>query len=323
MSENLPTHQFELAIIGGACAGLAAATYAARRAMKTVVITRDIGGQIATTPSVENYPGIDYIGGPELGQAMYQQAQKWGAEVHFDEVNQIEKRGEKDFVISANQANYQAKAIILAYGKTPKSLDIPGEKQYSGRGVSYCVTCDAPLFRNRQVVVVGGGNSAMEGALILAKICEKVYLVHRRDEFRGEAVLLDQIMAEPKIELVLASVPVEVLGNGSVVTALKVKSVKDESEQELPVQGIFVEIGFMVNTALIKDLVELDRLNQVVTNKKMETSNPGVLAAGDLTDSPFKQAVISAGEGAAAALTAYSYINDGKPAGVDWTAHST
>jgi len=318
MLETIPT--YDTVIIGGACAGLAAATYAGRRAMRTLVITKDIGGQIATTPSVENYPGIDFITGPQLGQDMLAQAIKWGAEVVYDEVIKLEKRGEKDFVITANQATYHARSIILAYGKTPRSLNIPGELDYAGKGVSYCVTCDAPLFRNKTVAVVGGGNSAMEGALILAKVCEKVYLVHRRNEFRGENVILEQINNEPKIEKVLASTPEEVLGNGRVVSDFVVKSVETGELRTINLQGIFVEIGFIVNVALIKDLVEIDRLNQVVTNKKMETSTPGIFAAGDLTDSPYKQAVISAGEGSAAALSAYSYVNDGKSAGVDWTS---
>ena len=321
MSEQNPSPtSYDIVIIGGACAGLAAATYAGRRALKTLVVTKDIGGQIATTPSVENYPGIDFITGPGLSQDMLTQALKWGAELTYDEIGKIEKRGEKDFLVTGDKGSYQSKAIILAYGKTPRSLGVPGEKKYAGKGVSYCVTCDAPLYKRRDVVVVGGGSSAMEGALILAKLCNKVYLVHRRDEFRGEAVLLEQIKSEPKIELVLSSVSEEVLGDGTYATGLRVKSTKDGATRDLAVEGVFVEIGFIVNSALIKDLVELDRLNQVVTNKKMETSNSGVFAAGDLTDSPYKQAVISAGEGATAALTAYSYINDGAAAGVDWSA---
>ncbi len=321
--DDAPTSSYDLVIIGGACAGLSAATYAARRAMKTLVITKDTGGQIATTPSVENYPGIDFITGPELAAAMQEQALKWGAEVTYDEITKIEKRGDQDFLVSGDKASYQGRALLLAYGKTPRNLDIPGEKQYAGYGVSYCVTCDAPLFKRKTVVVVGGGSSAMEGALILAKICEKVYLVHRREEFRGEAVLLDQINATPNIEKVLSSTPEEVLGDGKYANALRVKHVVDGTTRDLEVQGIFVEIGFIVNSALIKDLVELDRLNQVVTNNRQETSNTGVFAAGDLTDTPFKQAVISASEGAKAALTAYSYLNDGKPVGVDWTTHPT
>jgi thioredoxin reductase len=159
----------------------------------------------------------------------------------------------------------------------------------------------------------------MEGALILAKVCEKVYLIHRRNEFRGEDVLLQQIKAEPKIELVLNSVTEEVVGDGQFVTGIKIKNVESKEESVIDVHGIFVEIGFVVNTTLIKDFVEMDRMNQIITNKRMETNVPGVFAAGDITDSPYKQAVISAGEGATAALTAYSYINDGKPAGVDWS----
>ncbi len=320
MPETTQTPEaYDVLIIGGACAGLAAATYAARRAMKTLVITKDIGGQIATTPSVENYPGIDFITGPGLSQDMLVQAQKWGAEVVYDEITSIEKLGERNFKVTGFQNSFTGKSLIVAYGKTPRSLNIPGEREYGGRGVSYCVTCDAPLYRNRTTVVVGGGSSAMEGALILAKICTKVYLVHRRDEFRGEAVLLEQIQAEPKIELVLSHTPDEVLGDGEYVTGLRVKSTKSGETKDLPVEGVFVEIGFVVNSGLIKHLVDLDKMNQVITNKRMETSTPGVFAAGDLTDSPYKQAVISAGEGATAALTAYSYVNDGKPAGVDWS----
>lgn len=310
---------YDTLIIGGACAGLAAATYAARRAMSVLVITKDIGGQIATTPTVENYPGIDLIGGPQLANDMLQQATKWGAEMVYDEITNIEKRGEKDFVITGDKGSYHGKSLILAYGKTPRSLDVPGEKQYAGKGVSYCVTCDAPLFRNRDVAVVGGGNSAMEGALILAKICKKVYLVHRRNEFRGEEVLLEQINNTANIEKVVSSASQEVLGDGTYATGLRVSNVDTNETRDLTVDGIFVEIGFIVNSALIKELVDLDRLNQVITNKKMETSTSGVFAAGDITDSPYKQAVISAGEGSSAALTAYSYVNDGKSAGVDWS----
>jgi len=312
------TTSYDLIIIGGACAGLAAGTYAARRAMKTLIISKDIGGQIATTPSVENYPGIDFITGPDLGQAMLAQALKWGCDMTYDEVVKVEKRGEHDFIVGGLGGSYSSKSLILAYGKTPKSLGIPGEKEYSGRGVSYCVTCDAPLFRNKVTAVVGGGSAAMEGALILAKVCSKVYLVHRRNEFRGEQVLLEQIDSTPNIEKVLAVTPDEVLGNGKLVSDLRVKSVADGTTRDLTVNGIFVEIGFSVNSALIKDLVTLDHLNQVVTNNKQETSTPGVFAAGDLTDTPYKQAIISAGEGTKAALTAYSYVFE-KSAGVDWT----
>lgn len=312
---------YDLIIIGGACAGLAAGTYASRRALRTLIITKDTGGQIATTPSVENYPGIDFITGPGLAQSMQAQALKWGCEVSFDEVTKLEKRGEMDFVVSSLKQTYHSRSLLLAYGKTPRSLDVPGETDYAGRGVSYCVTCDAPLFRNRTATVVGGGNSAMEGALILSKICKKVYLVHRREAFRGEAVLLEQIHNTPTIELVLSSVSKEIVGNGEYVTGLQVQDIRDQTTRLIETDGIFVEIGFIVNSALVKDLVTLDRLNQVVTNTMQETSTPGVFAAGDITDTPYKQAVISASEGAKAALTAYSYLNNGKSAGVDWSGH--
>lgn len=313
--------QYDVIIIGGACAGLAAGTYAARRALKVLLVTKEIGGQIATTPTVENYPGIDLITGPDLARQMMDQAVKWGCEVVYDEITALKKEGEKNFLVSGMKGSYHSQALIIAYGKTPRNLDVPGETQYAGYGVSYCVTCDAPLYRGRSVAVVGGGNSAMEGALILAKVCEKVYLIHRRDQFRGEAVLLKQIEAEPKIELVLSAVTKKVLGDGKYVTAIRIEDVNSKETRDITVHGIFVEIGFIVNSGLIRELVELDKMNQVITNKKMETTTPGVFAAGDITDSPYKQAVISAGEGSAAALTAYSYINDGALPGVDWSGH--
>jgi thioredoxin reductase (NADPH) len=317
------TPQYDVLIIGGACAGLAAATYAARRALKVLVITKDIGGQIATTPSVENYPGIDSITGPDLAQNFYMQALQWGAEVTFDEVATVTKHAEHSFEVVGNQETYTGKSLILAYGKTPRSLNVEGEKLYAGKGVSYCVTCDAPLFRDKTVAVVGGGSSAMEGALILAKTSKKVYLVHRRDTFRGEAVLLEQIKKADNIELVLSYAPEEVTGDGKFVRGLTLSATNGGEARSLEVDGIFVEIGFMVNSGLVKHLVTVDAINQIITNKRMETSTSGVFAAGDITDSPYKQAVISAGEGATAALTAYSYLNEGKPAGVDWSTHPT
>ena len=315
---------FDVIIIGGACAGLAAGTYAGRRAMKTLLLTKDIGGQIATTPSVENYPGIDFITGPDLGESMRAQAVKWGTEIIFSEVTRLEKKAEQNFLVETHDKAYSGKSIILAYGKTPKNLGVPGEAQYAGRGVSYCVTCDAPLYRNKTVVVVGGGNSAIEGALILAKICKHVYLVHRRDEFRAENIYLEQIEAAPNIEKVLSSVSQEVLGDGTYASTLRVAHVTTGETRDIAIDGIFVEIGFTVNSALVKDLVQLDRLNQIITNNLQETSTPGVFAAGDITDTPFKQAVISASEGTKAALSAYAYLNGGNPgSAIDWTSHPT
>ena len=313
--------QYDTIIIGGACAGLAAGTYAARRAMKTLIISKDTGGQIATTPSVENYPGIDFITGPDLAIQMQEQALKWGAELVYGEVATIEKRGEHDFIIQTDAAKYQAKSLILAYGKTPRSLNIPGEKVYAGNGVSYCVTCDAPLYRNKTVVVVGGGSAAMEGALILSQICKQVYIVHRREQFRGENVLLEQLQASTNIEQVLSSVSKEVVGDGTYATGLTVMNVDGSNERTLEVDGIFVEIGFIVNAELMRELVTLDALNQVITNNLQETSTSGVFAAGDLTDTPYKQAVISASEGAKAALSAYAYVHGTKTVAIDWGNH--
>lgn len=316
-----PDTTYDVVIIGGGCAGFSAALYAARRNLKTLIITKDIGGQIATTSEVENYPGIDKIGGPELASKMQEQALKWGSLLVFDEISHLQKIAEQNFIITGSSQTYHAKSIILAYGKTPRNLDVPGEQTYLGRGVSYCVTCDAPLYKNRTVAVVGGGNSALEGALICSEIAQKVYLIHRRANFRGEEVTIDKIKQNPNIELVLESKISEILGENGYLNAVKIESLKPDGQiRTLNVEGVFVEIGFIINNQMTADLVEIDENKQILTDNLQQTSCTGILAAGDVTNTPYKQAVVSASEGAKAALSAYTYLH-GSPAGVDWSGH--
>lgn len=310
---------YDVIIVGGAAAGLTAAIYTARRAMKTLVITQDIGGQAATTPDVENYPGFELIGGPELMQKFYKQAEKSGAEFVIEEVKEVKKEG-NIFKVINNTKTYETRAVILAFGLTHRHLGVPGEEELIGKGVSYCATCDAPLYKNKDVAVVGGGNSALDAAELLSKMAKKVYLIHRRDEWRGEQILVNRVKEAKNIEILYDSKVIEVKGE-QFVNSIIVANVKDEQQKkEIPLNGIFIEIGFKVKADLIKDLIKLDNNNQIIITTDNETSTPGVLAAGDVTNISYKQIITSAGEGAKAALQAYKYLNAGKSSavGIDW-----
>lgn len=311
---------YDLIIIGGASAGLTAAIYAARRAMKTLILTKDIGGQLATTPDVENYPGYESIEGWTLSEKMRQQAEKSGAQLKFAEVTAIDKKDEDNFVVTAGGTTYTARTVLLAFGKTPRNLDVPGEKEFQGKGVSYCATCDMPLYKTRTVAVVGGGNSALDAAIYGSQICQKIYLIHRRDQYRGEQVLIDRMKAKANIEPVYNTVVKEVKGD-TIIRQLALQNVVTNEQRTLDIEGVFVEIGYIVKAEFVKHLVEMTEKNEIVTDKHLMTSTPGLFAAGDLTTSIYKQAVVSAGEGCIAALAAYEYLmkKEGKRAVmIDW-----
>jgi len=315
---------YDVIIVGGASAGLTAGIYASRRKMKTLIITKDVGGQANMAHTVENYPGFLKVGGVELMQKFYEHAVNSGAEVIFNEVSEIsEKNG--NFIVKAGEEKYETKTVILAFGKTPRSLGIPGEKEFQGKGVSYCATCDMPLFKDKVIAVVGGGNSALDAAMYGSDIAKKVYLIHRRDKFRGFETLVKDVEKKENIELILDSVTIEIKGE-KFVKSLIVKNKKTEEKKELGVDGIFIEIGSEIKTDLIKDFVKLDEYNQIVVTKNCETFYPdsdkirsGVFAAGDVTDVPIKQIIVSGGEGCKAALNAYNFIHGIKPTIiVDW-----
>lgn len=316
--------RYDTIIVGAGAAGLTAAIYASRRAMKTLLVTQDIGGQAATTNEIENYPGVEFSGGPELMNKFKDQAEKFGTTIAYTEVTKIDKgQDEKNtplFTVATNTESFIGHTIILAYGLTHRHLGVPGEQEFGGKGVSYCATCDAPLFKNKPVLVVGGGNSAVDAALLLSKLCPKVYLVHRRDEFKAEAVLVEQLK-QPHIELVVNSEVKEIKGDTR-VRGVVVYDVNDQSKtRELAVEGVFVEVGFVVNSKLIEGLVELDQHKQIKISPDAETSQPGIFAAGDITTISYKQIVISAGWGATAALKAYEYLQKVKGfrgVSIDW-----
>lgn len=314
---------YDLIIIGGGPGGLAAGLYAARRALKTIILTMDIGGQVATTPDVENYPGFDFVTGTDLSEKMYLQTLKAGCEVRINtEVVDISKDGEEYIAKTSAGEEFRAAAMILSFGKTPRKLNVPGDEQYMGKGVVYCATCDGPLYKGKTVAIVGGGNAAIDAAIYMQKIAAKVYVVHRRDTFRGEQVMIDRLLATPGIEFVYDTNVLEVSGD-TVVKSLKVIHNKTNEVRDIPVDGVFVEIGFEVKTEFVKKLANLDESGQIIVDHECQTSSPGLFAVGDLTPTPYKQIVISAGQGATAALAAYDYIQRKKglpTGGTDWGA---
>jgi thioredoxin reductase (NADPH) len=292
---------YDVVIIGGGPAGLTSALYSARRGMKTLVLSKDIGGQITRTNEIENYPGIDHITGVELGMNIFNQAKKFGAEISFDEVKSITKN-DGSFSLSTSQNKIETRSIILAFGKKPRELTVPGEEEFKGKGVSYCATCDAPFFKDKKVVIVGGGNSALDAALIAGDVAKNVYLVHRNPVFTGEKLLIKKVEDTKYIETIMNDEVTEIQGKD------RVEKIILKSGRELATDGIIVEIGFIIDRSLIKELVTLDKNNQVEIDSIQQTSVPGIFAAGDLTATPYKQIIIAAAEGAKAALSAFDYV---------------
>ncbi|MBI4281567.1 FAD-dependent oxidoreductase [Candidatus Uhrbacteria bacterium] len=332
---------WDVIVVGGGAAGFTAGLYAARRALATLVIAKDVGGQALLTQHIENYPGfIDRISGSDLLAKFWQQAEKHGAKTELDEVTKIEKFGDGFVVRTKQEREHEAKSVILAFGMTPKDMGVPGEQEFSGKGVHYCATCDAPLYKGKVTAVVGGTNAAMDAALFLAKICPKVYLVHNRANLVGDTNLVQQVQSSSVIQFLSERTVKEVRGE-KCVTTLVVQGSSSTPHQpstssggtgqarsgntieELSVDGVFVEMGYVIKTDCVKGLVELDKTNAVMVNARMATSCAGVFACGDLTDADYKQVVISAGQGAIAGLEAYKYLQlkAGKKAFVtnDWT----
>ena len=322
---------YDVLVIGGSAAGLTAAVYAARRNLKTLVLTKDVGGQMSAIKSIENYPGFVDISGNELVKAMDAQAKSSGAEIVIKEVvelNEAEgKAGEKLFMAKACGGEkcdeYLGRTVILAMGKTPRSLGVPGEEGFVGRGVSYCVTCDAPMFKGKDVAVVGGGNSAMDAAIVLSAIARKVYVIHRRSEFRAFEHAVEDVRKKRNVEFVLDSIVTGIAGK-KFIEAMTVENKKTGKKSELKVDGVFVEVGSDVNTKFVGHLVDLDENGQVKTGKNGETSHAGIFAAGDVTDTPFKQISVAAGDGCKAALSAYNHIHGFESKYVvDWTKQNS
>jgi len=310
---------YDVLIVGAGAAGMTAAIYTCRKGLKTAMISIDVGGQTNLTSHIENYPGVDAQPGPALMQKFLDNAKSFGAELINGKASKVEVQKDKTFVLTlANEEQYSCKALILAYGKVPRALGIPGEEKFFGRGVSTCATCDAPLFKNKTAAVIGGGNSALEAVEELAHIAKKVYLVHRRKDFRADAITVEKVKKLSNVEFVLDHAPAEVKGD-KFVTAFTVQDVNTKQTRDLPVHGVFIEIGYIVDTSMVAHLVKRNDKNEILVDERCATNHPGIFAAGDITQVAFKQTVISAGEGAKAGLEVYRYLSGGRGVAIDWT----
>ena len=300
----------DVIVVGGSAAGLTAAVYAARQGLRTLVVTKDVGGQMLLTNEIQNFPGYQSIGGFELSTKLKEQAELYGVEFVYEEVVAVEESAECPglcFEVRTPGGEYHGTAVILAFGKTPKNLNVPGEKELNGKGVSYCAVCDGPLFRGKSVAVVGTGDQALEAVNYLANVTKSVQLVHQYAKPIGSEEYAAQVLSLPNVKSAPNS---RVLGlNGSGRLESMVLERTDSGEKaEVPVDGIFIEIGYVPKTDIVRGLVWLNGRGEIETDREGRTSAEGVFAAGDVTDGPYKQAVISAAQGATAALSAYNYV---------------
>lgn len=297
---------YDLIIIGGGPAGLSAGIYAQRARLKTVLLEKGIlGGQVALTDLIENYPGYIEIVGPELVHKFEAQARKLGLEIKNIEAIKVKECQDGVKTVSTGEGDYSAKAVIIATGASPETLGAKGELEFIGRGVSYCATCDGFFFQDKEIAVVGGGDSAMTEALFLSKLACKIYLIHRRDALRAEKILQERALANPKIEFIWNTVVEEISGDSKVEKIL-VKNVKTREKKEIKVEGVFIYVGLRPNTELVD--VDKDSKGFIIAGENMETSIKGIFAAGDCRAKTLRQILAAASEGAAAAMEAERYI---------------
>jgi thioredoxin reductase (NADPH) len=300
----------DVIIVGGGPAGLTAGIYTSRSRLDSLLIERGLfGGQITNAEWVENFPGFpDGISGIDLGQQMRDQATRFGLETIITEVTGLELKDDLK-VVKTTDGDFTTRTVVLAGGSARQKLGVPGEEEFTGKGVSYCATCDAAFFIDRPVAVAGGGNAAITEALHLAKLTSKVTVIHRRDQLRATKILQEKAFAEPKIDFAWDSV-VEGIEGKDFVQGLRLRNVKTNQTSDLEVAGIFVSIGFRPDTDYLKDILELDDIGHVITNEKMETGTAGVFAAGDIRQNSGRQAITAAGDGATAAIYVERYLTD-------------
>ncbi len=298
---------YDLMIVGGGPAGLTASVYAARKRLNTLLISIDIGGQVNKTLGIENYMGYQFIGGPELIDKFQTQVSQFPIDQKIGyKVSRLEKLDDGFEAISEAGDRYQAKAVIYAAGKSPRKLNVPGEAELTGRGVTYCAICDGPVFSGQRVAVVGGGNSALEAALDMVKIAEHVDLVSLTP-LTGDAILIDKLSAAKNLTIFTEYQTEKIEGQGF-VSGILIRDLKSGEQKQLDVTGVFIEIGLVPNSELVKELIELNKQGEIPVNCSCETVMPGLYAAGDVTDVPEKQIVVAAGEGAKATLQAHRYL---------------
>jgi alkyl hydroperoxide reductase subunit F len=298
---------YDVIIIGMGPAGLSAAIYTARKVLKTLVIGKEIGGQVAWTYDVDNYLGFSHIDTAALIAKFDEHVEKYDVEkIEGVDVTALDISGKIKKVITADGKTYHAKTVIIATGKRPRPLDVPGEKEFLGKGVAYCSTCDAPLFADLDVVVAGGGNSALQSAIELMKVARKVYVVSLTP-LTADEILRDKVSSSPNVEILTEHRIIRILGD-STVERVEIQSLGNKEVKPLDVQGVFVEIGLLPNSELVIDTLQTNGLGEISVDKRCRTGMAGVFACGDVTDVPFKQVIVAAGEGAKAALAAAEYI---------------
>ena len=299
---------YDTAILGAGPAGISAAIYAARAKLNTLWLDKQFeqGGQVLNTYEVDNYPGMPGISGMDLGEAMAGHAAKLGIEPLRENVLSVEDAG-TDKIIRTKTHEYRARTVILACGASHRKLNIPGEEELSGMGVSYCSTCDGAFFKNKTAIVVGGGNMAVEDAIFLSRICKKVYLVHRREELRAERILQESLFACENVEIRWNSVVVEIQGT-ECVTGLKIRDVQDATESVIATDGVFIAVGILPNTDKFRNLVKLDEAGYIVAGEEGITETPGIFAAGDIRTKMLRQVVTAVADGANAVASVQNYL---------------
>ncbi len=306
--EKETPRRVKVLILGSGPAGLSAAIYAARADLEPLVLTgTELGGQAALTYTIENYPGFpEGVGGAELGELFQKQAERFGARIEFDTAHAVDL-SQRPFKVRGDAGEYEADVLIIATGASPNHLNVPGERELTGKGVSYCATCDGWFFKDKKVVVVGGGDSALEEGLFLTRYASSVTIVHRRSELRAGPILQKRARENPKIQFIWNTVVTEILGQEK-VEGVRLKNLQGGEESVFETDGVFIFIGHTPNTQIFRGQLEMDERGYIRVNQQMETSVPGVFAAGEVADPHFRQVVTSAGMGAAAAIQATRYL---------------
>jgi thioredoxin reductase (NADPH) len=299
---------YDVIIAGAGPAGMTAAVYTSRANLSTIMLERGVpGGQMANTEEVENYPGFDHILGPELSTKMFEHAKKFGAEYGYGDVKEIVDHGDYK-VVKAGSKEYKARSVIVATGAEYKKLGIPGEKELSGRGVSYCAVCDGAFFKGKELVVIGGGDSAVEEAVYLTRFASKVTIIHRRDQFRAQKILQDRAFNNDKVEFIWNHVVNEINADGGKVGSVSIENTETGEKKDFKTDGVFIYIGMLPLNASVKDLGILNEEGYVVTNEEMETKVPGIYAAGDIREKSLRQIVTATGDGSLAAQNVQHYL---------------
>lgn len=300
---------YEVIIIGGACAGLSAAIYMARKKLDTIILTKKVGGQALMTDHIVNYTGIKETSGPDLIEKMRKQVEGFGVPIKEDkEVVDIKKEDKNFITVCSDESQYQARSLIIASGKEPRRLDVPGEEKYHSKGVSYCSTCDAPMFKGKKVAVVGGGNSGLDTAYDLLSYAEKIYLLEIGPKITGDELMIEKLKDSGKVKFITNVKTKEIKGD-KLMKELVYKNTKTNEEKAIDAEGAFVNIGWEASSDFADGFLEKNEYDEIVVDANdLTTSKAGVFAAGDISSTPYEQSIIAAGEGAEAALSCYEYL---------------